>query len=252
MKNRASLESDDAAEWELQKGENGWCAAGVRRGLQTNDDEALRRSNAAGDGPAHGPAARGQNDQRARRRRKVGAILHRMIARFPTGSSVLKRLGKGFGLGAGEAAVAVVEQDCDRTAQRFGGQDQVERAIAVDVAGYDLQAAGQREDRDHLAAGRAHPELNPILGAGEFAVASLDVYLVGAKIAVEVIERGTQSGGCGMVCRWEMFSRAQCASRKQGGEKEQEYTASESYRGHAVAPAWSRMGDEGSAAHNTF
>jgi len=243
---------DDAAERELQKGSCGRCAARIRRGLQTTKDEALRWSNAAGEGPADGPAARGQNDQRARRRHQFGAIFQGMIERFPTGLGVLKRFGKGVGIGTGEAAVSVVKQNRNRAAERFGGEHQVERAIAVDVAGHDLQAAGEREDRNQLAAVRAHPEFNPILGTGEFVVAGLDVNQVGAKIAVKVIERGAQRGGCGMLWRREIFSRAQYAGWKQGGEKEQEKSASESDRGHAVAPAGSGTGDGGSVFHDTF
>src|ERR1700677_4626286 len=148
-----------------------------------------------------------------------------MIARLPTGSGILKRLGESFGIDTGELAMAVVEQHRDRQAQRTGGEHQVQAAIAVNVAGHDLQAPGQRENRNALVAGGAEPELDPVLGAGESAGAGLPRDLVRAKIPVEIVEGGAHRGCGGNAWLREIFSRARYAGLQQGGEKQQEKSA---------------------------
>ena len=103
-----------------------------------------------------------------------------------------------------------------------------------------------------IGGGGAQAQLDPILGAGKFVVAGLDVNQVRAKVAVKVVEGGAQRSRFRVVWRREILSRAQYASRKQYGEKEQKESASEAGRGHAVAPARKRIGDGGSAFHSTI
>jgi len=140
--------------------------------------------------------------------------------------------------------MAIVEQHRDRQAQRSGGQNQVEFAIAVDVAGHDLNAAGQGENRNPLATGATELEFDPVLGAGELAVAGLHRDLVRAKVAVQIVEGGAHCEAGRIVLRGEIFSRGSYGGAREDGEKEQEKRANESGRRHAAAPAVDCLEDE--------
>lgn len=170
---------------------------------------------------------------------------------MPVGPGVLKRCGKGVGLGAGESAVAVVEQNGNRQAQRGGGENQIEAAIAIDVAGDNLNAAGQGKNRDELAPSGAEADIDPILSPGKFVAAGPDGNLVGTKVAVEVVEGGANSRGGRNVRRLKIFSRLRYFGRGQDGEKEKGKSASETGRCHAAAPAVDCFGDGRQAFHDS-
>lgn len=93
-------------------------------------------------------------------------------------------------------------------------------------------------------------EFNPILGTGEFVVAGLNGELIGAKIAIEIVEGRAQTGNGRWFRRREMFSGARNSAVGQDSENQQEQSASEANCGQAVAPAEHCSGDGRSSFHD--
>jgi hypothetical protein len=80
-------------------------------------------------------------------------------------------------------------------------------------------------------------EFDPVLSAGELAIAGLHRDLVWAKVAVQIVEGGAHCGAGRNVLRGEIFSRGSYGGARKDSEKEQEKRANESGRRHAAAPA---------------
>ena len=85
-----------------------------------------------------------------------------------------ERAGKGGYVNPRKASVAVIEENCDRPSKPSGSQDQINGVVSIDIPRCDLKAARRGENVNGLRPGCRELKLNPVVGMGGAAVASLN------------------------------------------------------------------------------